>query len=133
MLTSKCCGAEIVSEICGECNNIIHVCRKCDKYCEVVELSQPPTPQPEDWEKRMDEEFGIDLVYITPKGFRQQNSGSIKSFIRKILSEQEEKYKGNIHMLRQWLNEDRITDPEKMITSQDIKDWLENKHIYTIK
>ena len=30
-----------------------------------------------------------------------------------------------IGMLRQWLNEDRITDPKKMITNDDIKYWLE--------
>lgn len=30
----------------------------------------------------------------------------------------------NIGMLRQWLNEDRISDPEKMITNEDIASWL---------
>lgn len=29
-----------------------------------------------------------------------------------------------IGMLRQWLNEDRITDPKRMITNEDIKHWL---------
>ena len=29
-----------------------------------------------------------------------------------------------IGMLRQWLNEDRITEPKKMITNEDIIDWL---------
>lgn len=29
-----------------------------------------------------------------------------------------------IGLLRQWLNEDRITEPKKMITNKDIKDWL---------
>lgn len=29
-----------------------------------------------------------------------------------------------ISMLRQWLNEDRISDPKKMITNADIKYWL---------
>ena len=27
-------------------------------------------------------------------------------------------------MLRQWLNEDRIDDPKKMITNSDIEYWL---------
>lgn len=31
----------------------------------------------------------------------------------------------NIGMLRQWLNEDRITDPEKMVTNEEIVYWLE--------
>ena len=30
----------------------------------------------------------------------------------------------NIGMLRQWLNEDRITEPKKMITNEQIIDWL---------
>ena len=29
-----------------------------------------------------------------------------------------------IGMLRQWLNEDRITDPKKMVTNEDIKHWI---------
>ena len=29
-----------------------------------------------------------------------------------------------IGMLRQWLNEDRITDPEKMVTNDQIITWL---------
>ncbi len=28
-------------------------------------------------------------------------------------------------MLRQWLNEDRITDISKMVTNEDIKHWLD--------
>lgn len=30
-----------------------------------------------------------------------------------------------IGMLRQWLNEDRITDPKKMVTNEELKVWLE--------
>jgi hypothetical protein len=30
----------------------------------------------------------------------------------------------NIGMLRQWLNEDRITDPEKMVTNAQIAHWF---------
>ena len=33
----------------------------------------------------------------------------------------------NIGLLRQWLNEDRITDPKKMVTNEQIKEWLEIK------
>ena len=33
----------------------------------------------------------------------------------------------NIGMLRQWLNEDRITDPNKMVTNEQIKTWLNIK------
>lgn len=36
--------------------------------------------------------------------------------------------KGNVNIkinfLRQWLNEDRITDPKKMVTNEDILHWI---------
>ena len=32
-----------------------------------------------------------------------------------------------IGMLRQWLNEDRITDPDKMVTNEQIKIWLQDE------
>ena len=31
----------------------------------------------------------------------------------------------NINMLRQWLNEDRIDDPDKMVTNEQLLTWLE--------
>lgn len=33
----------------------------------------------------------------------------------------------NIGLLRQWLNEDRITDGSKMVTSDQIRHWLYNR------
>jgi hypothetical protein len=30
-----------------------------------------------------------------------------------------------IGLLRQWLNEDRITDPKKMVTNEDLHHWLD--------
>ena len=30
-----------------------------------------------------------------------------------------------IGFLRQWLNEDRITDPKKMVTNEDLHHWLD--------
>ena len=34
--------------------------------------------------------------------------------------------KRNIGMLRQWLNEDRITDPNKMETDKQLEFWLKD-------
>ena len=31
----------------------------------------------------------------------------------------------NINMLRQWLNEDRIDDPDKMVTNEQLLTWLQ--------
>jgi hypothetical protein len=36
----------------------------------------------------------------------------------------QEKNEQNISTLRQWLNEDRITDPKRMITNEQIKTFL---------
>jgi hypothetical protein len=33
-----------------------------------------------------------------------------------------------IGMLRQWLNEDRITDPKKMVTNEELLIWLTPKN-----
>lgn len=37
--------------------------------------------------------------------------------------------------LRQWLNEDRITEPSKMVTNEDLKYWLEPiiSHLATLE
>ncbi len=32
--------------------------------------------------------------------------------------------KKNIGMMRQWLNEERITDPKKMVDNKDLEYWL---------
>ena len=38
-----------------------------------------------------------------------------------------------IGMLRQYLNEHRITDPKKMVTSEEIKHWLKIEDEFLIK
>lgn len=38
-----------------------------------------------------------------------------------------EMIKNNIGMLRQWLNEDRITDVDKMVDNKDLEHWIFNK------
>lgn len=37
---------------------------------------------------------------------------------------EKEKIKRNIGQLRQWLNENRITDPNKMVTNQELEMWI---------
>lgn len=36
------------------------------------------------------------------------------------------KIENNIGMLRQWLNEDRITDVDKMVDNKDLEHWVFN-------
>jgi hypothetical protein len=49
----------------------------------------------------------------------------IKLFDREKAKERE-KLKSKIGFLRQWLNEDRITDPSKMVTNEDIESRLKD-------
>ena len=42
----------------------------------------------------------------------------------KELKKQEKEFLGKIGMLRQWLNEERITDPNKMVSNEEIKIML---------
>jgi hypothetical protein len=44
--------------------------------------------------------------------------------IAQVEKEAEERIKTNISLLRQWLNEDRITDPSKMVTNEQLERWL---------
>lgn len=38
----------------------------------------------------------------------------------------------NIGQLRQWLNEDRITDLNKMVTNEEIKIWLNKNKAFKL-
>ena len=40
------------------------------------------------------------------------------------ISDYQQSLLGRVGSLRQWLNEDRITDNKKMVTNEDIKFWL---------
>ena len=50
--------------------------------------------------------------------------GKTESFISQTLQQQREEMKRKIPALRRWLNEDRITDASKMISSEMIERWL---------
>ena len=41
-----------------------------------------------------------------------------------VINKPENKLKSQIGLLRQWLNEERITDPKKMVTNEDIASFL---------
>ena len=68
------------------------------------------------WEERFDEKF---------KHSQFVDYSSIKSFIAELITEAEERGKPKVGMLRQWLNEDRIDDPQKLVSNEDLEYWLE--------
>lgn len=51
----------------------------------------------------------------------------IENLIQLEREEQKEKLKVNIGKLRQWLNEDRITDTNKMVTNEELLVWFKDK------
>lgn len=68
------------------------------------------------WKKTFREKFGYEnLVGAERERFEHQ-----ESFIESLLRKQAEK----VGFLRQWLNEDRITDPRKMVTNEEIEFML---------
>ena len=47
-----------------------------------------------------------------------------EEYDRKLREEVLKEIEENIGLVRQWLNEDRITDPKKMVSNDDLKYWL---------
>lgn len=61
------------------------------------------------------------------KGYNKGLDLSLSLINDQIISNEEKKetWETKVGMLRQWLNEDRITDPQKMVTNEQIIKWLE--------
>lgn len=83
-------------------------------------------PNNETWEEiygRVKADF---LVFDKQSGSRWLDDVFLKTFIRDqlTLARREERDSLKIGMLRQWLNEDRITDPKRIVTNGDIKHFL---------
>ena len=79
----------------------------------------------EKWEKGFDK--AVEKQWNTGNPYFPNWEG-VKGDIRKLLSQAREDEKIDmkikIGMLRQWLNEDRITEPKKMVTNEMIEHWL---------
>jgi hypothetical protein len=63
---------------------------------------------------------------------RQNRIRRIKDALKILLQKQHEEFRRNIGMMRQWLNEDRITDPKKMVSNavlEDLLHWLEKPSV----
>ena len=63
------------------------------------------------------------------KHIKKRQEGILKNFHIYNYNKIMETTELNIGMLRQHLNEHRITDPKKMVTSEEIKHWLEIEDI----
>ena len=60
-----------------------------------------------------------DGIYPTSKFFIRLDNALLKA-----LSQQKREMVVNVSSLRQWLNEDRITDSKKMVTNKEILIWF---------
>ena len=82
-------------------------------------------PKKGSWEERYKKELKQKLIAI-------RNGALITPILFEIIAEhkqaREEVFR-NIGHLRQWLNEDRITDPKKMVTNEELRHWLDLKVI----
>lgn len=84
------------------------------------------------WEEEFNELYGDTDVYendLIPKNDVLATHHHIKKFISRTIANARREGMQNItsqdvSMLRQWLNEDKIDDPKKMVTNEDIMYWL---------
>ena len=55
---------------------------------------------------------------------RQELEQFLKESLTSMLDDRDKELQQKVGMLRQWLNEDRITDVNRMVTSEQILHWL---------
>lgn len=109
-----CGGAECKG--CGEhLDSPETICENCDEECPI----HSPTQK---LEKGWEEDFEV-----LPE-HRESQIKWIKELLSQALADNRrkvvEELKPKIGMLRQWLNEDRITDVNKMVDNEQIEKWL---------
>lgn len=76
------------------------------------------------WEERFDALIKRGTTFNDWLNENGVSPGMVKAFIRQVEKEAEKRVKANIGLLRQWLNEDRITDLNKMVTNEQLERWL---------
>ena len=98
-------------------------------------IYEEDTPTPNDkqsMESRFDELFAGQLAlandFFQVSYEKLHLIPSVKQFIKSeitlALAKHDAELQQRIGMFRQWLNEDRITEPSKMVTNEEIKKWL---------
>lgn len=95
----------------------------CSKECE--EKYRTDTPPLQDWDMK--------IRQILSKHWNEWPTEVVENFYSLLSQVREQAYREgqkealkNVGMLRQWLNEDRITDVNKMVTNEEIKHFLTN-------
>ena len=115
-------------EKCSKCKKTLtDNWQKREKICYFCVVKDFPTPQLEKgWEEEMfkyshEKYIGSSSdLYINTTRAIKICSQALADNRRKVVEE----LKPKIGMLRQWLNEDRITDVNKMVDNEQIEKWL---------
>ena len=107
------------------------------KDIETYIKSNSPPQQTGTWEKQV--RGSMSTAWLNSGDIKALNESTedLLSFLRSELLLQRQKLlkqmtkarkelKQNIGMLRQWLNEDRITDSKKMVTNEQIEMWFDD-------
>lgn len=133
---SKCSGFITCEGQCSKCDKLftpveakeewICPCGKlapkfelCSKECEKkYSIKENPTPQLDNQEKIKEI-----LEHWIGTG-KNQARYALQEYGDYIRQQTLEELKPKIGMLRQWLNEDRITDVNKMVDNEQIEKWL---------
>lgn len=86
-------------------------------------------PNKEQWEERFNEEYpigsflnGYESSEFDPEIIQFRDG--IKDFISKERTLAKEEVLRGVGPLRRWLNEDRIKDPQRMVSNEDLLHWL---------
>lgn len=112
------------SSCCKDCQFSTYACSNLMCDCHWPKSH----PKKDDWEERFDNRFHIAYPPSGQEWDITPLPDTIKSFIRQELinrtREEQARIKAKIGALRQWLNEDRIDDPHKMVKNSDIELWL---------
>ena len=122
---SNCCFAPLAIMTVDE-GTSFYTCYKCRKSCDPK--PQPSEPVGEEQRRKLFFKV-VDAIKLE---FGEHSSLKLDGLIHQVMHEYaesarreaKEEIEQNIGLLRQALNEDRITDPKKLVTNQHIKDWL---------
>lgn len=92
-------------------------CMKCRTLSVPVEATCANCSIPKRWEE---DYFSLAPKYRTKKRLGRMFDEAAKRKEEEVM----ERIGENIGMLRQWLNEDRITDTKRLVSNDDIKHWI---------
>ncbi len=108
---------------CNECLTIFtgigsDTCPKCEGEMHLIINNS--SPKVSEWEKEFRKKYNDmdcddEIKFI---------SSLLSSTEKRVAMEKDNELKQRVGMLRQWLNEDVITDPSKLVENEDLLKWL---------